>query len=242
MSLENYYLRQVRDSANAGMQIMNLLGSPADSHCNLVRAKIAQVDLNDQQFLESIPAADPSFAAVLDPMSLETAPPSFGQSFSDFAIGEHPDLAEIETIADGSIRQIEIEGKIFVFCFSIYWQRDLDSQSALKKRIIGTIAAAEKIPVVKSIPKVLLQNLSTRESSEVKLELKTPFRSLPDLSGLNGLKYEFENMVIYRRRVLCWWHKKIQIPNCLFNGEGGQHLSELAKISISAPFSPQLKN
>ena len=117
MSLENYYLRQVRDSANAGMQIMNLLGSPADSHCNLVRAKIAQVDLNDQQFLESIPAADPSFAALLDPMSLETAPPSFGQSFSDFAIGEHPDLAEIETIADGSIRQIEIGGEDFCFLF-----------------------------------------------------------------------------------------------------------------------------
>ena len=240
MNLETYHLRQAKLSENAGSKIIGLLGSPADYHCDLVRAKIGAVGLNDQQFLESIPAADPSFAAVLDPMRVETAPPSFGQSFSDFAIGENSDLTQIETIADGSIRQIEIGGETFVFCFSSYWQRESNSKLA-QKHIIGTIAAANKIPVIKEIPKIFLENVNTRDLTEVRMEVRTPINSFPYLSGFNNLKYGLESMFIYRRRVFCYWQKTSQIPNYLVDGEGGQDLRQVAQITVSAPFSPKLE-
>ena len=240
MSLENYHLRQANFSANAGNEIMDILGSPAGYNCDVVRAKIEALGLNDLQFLESIPAADQRFAGILAPMKSETEPPFFGQSFSDFAIVEHSDLAEIETIADGSIRQIEIGGETFVFCFSSYWQRESNSKLA-QKHIIGTIAAANKIPVIKEIPKIFLENVNTRDLTEVRMEVRTPINSFPYLSGFNNLKYGLESMFIYRRRVFCYWQKTSQIPNYLVDGEGGQDLRQVAQITVSAPFSPKLE-
>ena len=242
--LETYYKTQAEISIVREATLHILQKQTCDISAKVAN-QIVSTNLNDGQFLSIIPSADPELEKGLGWFACNTNFLISNQYSLDFEAEKFLLQAQRAAIENNPIQKIEVKGLNFIFCLNSYWE-EYDGISGeeigtdLDQKIHGTFCAANKVPVVESLPEFLAQKVKHRIGPKISRIQINRYLNSNRLRESSDSIHDFPNCFIYRSRFYHWKRKYSGSPNWIIDPENNQKVEEMVQITVSAPFSPNL--